>query len=96
MGGNSTPWAELQSLAASNRFKGHYLEDAPNMPEVQPEYIELAKRRQYLLQHFFCFAFVPALVTHLSRSHLIKRHLVCAGVGTSQIIDGSRAISTTG
>ena len=53
MGGNtnSTPWAELQSLAASNRFKGHYLKDAPNMPEVQPEYIELAKRRQYLFQH---------------------------------------------
>ncbi len=49
MGGNtnSTPWAELQRLAASGRFKGHYLADAPNMPEVQPEYIELAQRRQY-------------------------------------------------
>eukprot|EP01043_Picozoa_sp_COSAG02_P106449 COSAG02_NODE_42453_length_384_cov_1.052632_1_plen_77_part_10 len=45
--GNSTPWAELQRLAASDRFKGHYLADAPNMPEVQPEYIELAQRRQY-------------------------------------------------
>ena len=48
MGGNSTPWAELQRLAASDRFKGHYLAGAANMPEVQPEYCELAKRRRYV------------------------------------------------
>lgn len=29
-------------------FQGHYLANASNMPEVQPDYIELAKSRQYV------------------------------------------------
>ena len=45
---NTTPWEELQELAAMNRVKGHYKDNPRNMPEVQPEYTELAKRRQYL------------------------------------------------
>ena len=44
---NTTPWEELRELAAMNKFKGHYKENPRNMPEVQPEYTELAKRRQY-------------------------------------------------
>ena len=44
---NTTPWEELRELAAMNKFKGHYKDNPRNMPEVQPEYTELAKRRQY-------------------------------------------------
>lgn len=47
LGASTTPWEELQQLAASNRFYGTYHESRANMPEQQPEYIELAKRRQY-------------------------------------------------
>jgi hypothetical protein len=43
----TTPWEELRRLAATNKFKGHYVVDRENMPEVQPEYIQLALSRDY-------------------------------------------------
>ena len=46
MGGSSTPWEELCELAKIE-FKGHYKQNPRQMPEAQPEYIDLAINRQY-------------------------------------------------
>lgn len=84
MATNSTPWAELQRLAATNKFKGSYLENPSNMPEIQPEYIELARVSRRLrsrtarVKTCFLNHFVVLVLCYHSRAATTRTIGLCA------------------